>query len=145
MKQTINDIEKYKSMMGLPGVITVIKPLYIGGYGIDYKKFVSEGCEIQSPTLSSCTALADVVAIQADGQIIPCCLYEKPAEAFNLGNIFDTSIEQLMLNKDRVLMRDAIRAGTAPTMVCDRSCGNKTVPILLGNSAATIKIESVDF
>lgn len=125
MKQTIEDVEQYKLMMGLPGVLPLIKPLYIGGYGVDYEKFIADGCEIQSPTLSSCTALSDVLAIQADGQIIPCCLYPAPANGFDLGSIFDMSLEDLMLNRDRMRMRDSIESGIAPTEVCARSCGSK--------------------
>jgi len=134
MKQTIKDVEQYKSMMGLPGVTPIIKPIYIGGYGVDYEKFVSEGCEVQTPTLSSCTALSDVLAIQTNGQLIPCCLYPEPAKGFELGNIFESSVEELMANRDRIRMRDAIRSGVSPTPVCERSCGANQ-----GIQVATVK------
>ena len=124
MKQTLPEYEQFKKLVGFEGVFPVFKPIYIGGYGIDYRDFVSEGVEVQKPTLSSCTALDDVVAIQADGTVIPCCLYPAPAAGIDLGSIFKQGLDEILDLDSRKMMRHRIKAGDAPTRVCEQSCGS---------------------
>jgi len=123
MKQTIDEAESFRKVADFPGVSAGMKPLYIGGYGMDYQDFIDERVEIQHPTLAGCTALSDVIAIQTDGSIIPCCLYPQQAEGFDLGNIFEESLEELFARRDRWEMERRIHAGDAPTRVCANACG----------------------
>jgi len=123
-KDTEQQRARFDEMVGFPGVVPVHKPLYIGGYGTDYEDFVSSKADIQVPTLESCTALTDVLAIQADGTIIPCCLYPGPAKGYDLGNIFQHSLEELVSMKSRWEMHRRIKSGDAPTSVCEAACGN---------------------
>ncbi|MBR0843874.1 radical SAM protein [Bradyrhizobium liaoningense] len=124
MKQTLPEFEEFRKLVAFEGVNPVFKPIYVGGYGVDYRDFVSDDVEVQKPTLSSCTALDDVVAIQADGTVIPCCLYPTPAAGIDLGNIFGLGLDDLLDLDSRKMMRDRIKAGDAPTRVCAQACGN---------------------
>jgi radical SAM protein with 4Fe4S-binding SPASM domain len=122
-KDTASQRGLFDQMVKFPGIVPVHKPLYIGGYGVDYKKYLASGASVQAPTLESCTALADVVAIQADGRLIPCCLYPEPAERYDLGNILEQSLEELFELPARWEMERRIRSGEAPTRVCENACG----------------------
>jgi MoaA/NifB/PqqE/SkfB family radical SAM enzyme len=135
MKQTLPEFEQFRKLVAFEGVTPAFKPIYIGGYGIDYREFVADGVEVQKPTLSSCTALDEVVAIQADGIIIPCCLYPEPAPGFDLGNIFTHGLDDMLGLDSRKTMRHRIKAGDAPTRVCQQACGN------CGRNAASVDSE----
>ncbi len=129
-KHTEAERERYNRIVGFPGVIPVHKPLYIGGYGVDYKEFLSSQAEVQVPTLASCTAMTDVLAIQSDGTIIPCCLYPVPAPGYDLGNIFTSTVDELLARKERWEMHRRIRAGDAPTKYCEQACGTCSTAVV---------------
>jgi MoaA/NifB/PqqE/SkfB family radical SAM enzyme len=129
MRHTEAERQRYADLMGFPGVIVVHKPLWIGGYGMDYKEFVSSEIEVQVPTLSSCTALTDVVAVQADGAILPCCLYPEKASGFDLGNIFESTVPELFGMRDRAEMDRQIKSGRSPTKHCENACGHSSTAV----------------
>ncbi len=129
MRHIEADRQRYAAAVGFPGVTVVHKPLWIGGYGADYKEFLSSEIDVQVPTLASCRALSDVLAIQADGTILPCCLYPEKAPGYELGNIFEATVPELFGNGDRREMDRQIKAGSSPTKYCDQACGNASTAV----------------
>jgi radical SAM protein with 4Fe4S-binding SPASM domain len=128
-RHTETERQRYHAQVGFPGVSVVHKPLYIGGYGIDYKEFLSSDIDVQVPTLASCSALSDVLAIQADGSIIPCCLYPVVAPGFDLGNILESTVQELFEKRDRWEMHRQIKSGQSPTKYCEQACGQRSTAV----------------
>jgi hypothetical protein len=50
MKQRLPEFEQFRELVAFKGVDPVFKPIYIGGYGIDYLDFVSGGSRSRSPS-----------------------------------------------------------------------------------------------
>jgi radical SAM protein with 4Fe4S-binding SPASM domain len=129
MAQTEGEKQRYDVMVGFEGVNVSHKPLYIGGYGKDYEKFLTSDVDVQVPTLVGCTYVTEVLTIQADGAIIPCCMYPEPAPGYDLGNIFESTVEELYERRDRREIDRLLRSDQAPTKYCDQACGKATTAV----------------
>lgn len=66
-----------------------------------------------------CHALSQQIAILADGTVVPCCLDSEGMIA--LGNIFSSSLQQILNSERAVLMRRGFSAGVLCEMLC-RKC-----------------------
>lgn len=67
-----------------------------------------------------CYGLHDHIAILSDGSVVPCCL--DGAAYMKLGNIFETSIEEILKNEESVRIKNALANGISPTEAC-KNCG----------------------
>lgn len=67
-----------------------------------------------------CYGLKDHFGILCDGSVIPCCL-DREGE-ITLGNIFDSSVEEILSNKRALAMKQGFKNRCATEELC-RKCG----------------------
>jgi radical SAM protein with 4Fe4S-binding SPASM domain len=117
LKHTLPIIDKFREKMMFLGITPSFKPVFVGNY-LNARKFLSEDVEIQRFKLSECKSIDNALAIQADGIVIPCCHHPEAGAGYNLGNMFEMSIEQVLLLPDRKRFNDDLHKSIAPTRYC---------------------------
>lgn len=63
-----------------------------------------------------CHALTSHIGIHANGTVVPCCL-DKEA-VINLGNIFDQNLEEILLSKRAMAMKEGFKNGKRVEDLC---------------------------
>ena len=71
-------------------------------------------------TRGTCYGLSNNAAVLADGTVVPCCLDAEGA--IPLGNIFRTSLEEILNSEPAKKMRAALKAGRLDNRLC-QTCG----------------------
>ena len=117
LKHTLPIIDQFTEKMNSLGVTPSFKPVFIGDY-TKANDLLSEGVSFQRFRLEECTSLDDALAVQADGIVIPCCHHPEPAAGYHLGNMFEMSLEQVLLLPDRQRFKADLRKGVPPTRYC---------------------------
>ena len=67
-----------------------------------------------------CHGLRDQIGILSDGTVVPCCLDSEGT--VRLGNIFDSTLEEILSSSDAVRFYDSFTKRKSPTALCS-SCG----------------------
>ncbi len=78
-----------------------------------------EDAEVCS-TSHSCYGLRDQVGVLSDGTVVPCCLDAEGA--VNLGNIFESSLEEILASPRAVALRRSFETKQITEPLCQR-CG----------------------
>lgn len=98
------------------------------GYKIRDKVFLEWGDKFDWPdedaevcsTSHSCYGLRDQVGVLSDGTVVPCCLDAEGA--VNLGNIFESSLEEILASPRAVALRRSFETRQITEPLCQR-CG----------------------
>lgn len=67
-----------------------------------------------------CYGLHDHIAVLSDGTVVPCCL--DGAAYMKLGNIFESSLEDILNKEESQRIKSALANGISPTDAC-KNCG----------------------
>ena len=76
--------------------------------------------QVERKTGKRCYGLHDHIAILSDGSVVPCCL--DGAAYMKLGNIFESSIEDILNKEESQRIKNALASGISPTNAC-KNCG----------------------
>ncbi len=98
------------------------------GYKLCDKVFLEWGEKFDWPDIEgeykggchSCYGLRDQVGVLSDGTVVPCCLDAEGA--INLGNIFDTDLDEILNSPRAVALKRSFEARKITEELCQR-CG----------------------
>gem|GEM_PF-3221604 len=126
MAHTIHKRNEIAALAALPGVSFSFKSLYVTSFPEEAERFVAPGEEVQRRSYQECASLRDVLSVHSDGNVVPCCLFPNKPEKFDLGNILETPVEELVRLPDRLRMRALLASGFGPVNDCRLNCGEPT-------------------
>lgn len=132
MAHTVPKRAEIEALARRPGVTFSFKSLYVTSFPEVARDFVAPGVEVQRRGYQECSSLRDVLSVHSDGKVVPCCLFPNQAEKFDLGNILDTPVEELVALPDRLRMRALLASGFGPVRDCRLNCAPQAGAVISG-------------